>query len=97
MLGSDSARRRGLIAGAEIDPRLSKDQFQLLSYLHGRAGEVCTREEIIAQVWPEVEASGVSDQAVDSLVHRTRERLRSAGAEKQLIVTVRGQGFRLEL
>ena len=97
VLRIDSATRRVLIAGAEIDPALSKDQFQLLSYLHERAGEVCTREEIIAQVWPEVEASGVSDQAVDSLVHRTRERLRSAGAEKQLIVTVRGQGFRLEL
>ncbi|MCH8949131.1 MAG: winged helix-turn-helix domain-containing protein [Chloroflexi bacterium] len=97
VLQIDPATRRVLIAGAEVDPPLSKEQFQLLSYLHGRAGEVCSREEIIEQVWPEVDASGVSDQAVDSLVHRTRERLRSAGAEKQLIVTVRGQGFRLEL
>ncbi len=37
------------------------------------------REEIIERVWSEEQASGVSDQAVDSLVHRTRERLRLAG------------------
>ncbi len=47
--------------------------------------------------WPDMEAAGVSEEAIDSLVHRVRERLRQAGATRQFIVTVRGQGYRLDL
>ena len=92
----DLATHRVLVLGRVLEPPLSKDQFELVAYLYERVGQLCTRQEIIEHVWPDEEASGVSDQAGDSLVHRARERLRDAGATRQLIVTVRGQGFRLE-
>ena len=87
---------RVFVRGREVVPALSREQYELLAYLHRNPGKLCDREEIIRRVWPEVEATGVSEEALDALVHRLRERLRAAGASRPLIVTVRGQGFRLE-
>ncbi|HXG41899.1 MAG TPA: glycoside hydrolase family 3 N-terminal domain-containing protein [Dehalococcoidia bacterium] len=92
----DLAGRRVFIKGHELLPPLSREQFDLLAYLYENAGRVCTREEIVRRVWPEADAGGISDQALDSLVHRLRERLRSSGAEQVRIVTLRGLGYRLE-
>ena len=93
----DSATHRIFVRGKEVLPPLSKEQYELLAHLYEQAGQLCTREEIVRAVWPEEEETGITEQAVDSLVHRVRERLRAAGATEQLIVTVRGQGFRLDL
>jgi DNA-binding response OmpR family regulator len=93
----DVATHRLFVRGREVMPPLSREQYELLAHLYEKAGKLCSREEIIRRVWPEVQVAGVSEEAVDSLVHRVRERLRAAGASKELIVTVRGQGFRLDL
>ncbi|MEX0785455.1 MAG: winged helix-turn-helix domain-containing protein, partial [Dehalococcoidia bacterium] len=74
----------------------SDADMRVAALLYERAGDLCSRDTIIGAVWPDEEATGISEQAVDSLVHRVRERLRAAGATKPLIVTVRGQGFRLD-
>jgi len=39
---------------------------------------------------------GVSQQAIDALVRRLRDRLFELDAEHQYVVTVRGHGFRLD-
>jgi hypothetical protein len=88
---------RVYLSGQELRSPLSREQFRLLAYFYEHAGQVCTRQEIASHVWPEAETSGVSEEAVDSLVHRLRERLRCAGSKADFVVTVRGQGFRLDL
>ena len=90
------ATHRVCVKGKEVTPPLSREQYELLAHLYENAGKLCTREDIIRRVWPEVAAAGVSEEALGSLVHRVRERLRAAGAARPLIVTVRGQGFRLD-
>jgi DNA-binding winged helix-turn-helix (wHTH) protein len=60
------------------------------------AGRVCSRDEIVQVVWPEALEEGVSEQAIDALARRLRERLAEADIEHQYIVTVRGHGFRLD-
>jgi len=57
---------------------------------------VCSRDEIVEAVWPEVAEEGVSDQAIDALVRRLRERIGEMDTGHQYIVTVRGHGFRLD-
>ncbi len=37
---------------------------------------------------------GVTDQAVDALIYRLRERLAELDPDRAFIVTVRGHGFR---
>jgi hypothetical protein len=93
----DIAGRRAWIGEREVDPALSVPQFRFLELLYQRAGQVCTREEIIKVVWPEaIGSDGVSEQAIDALARRLRDRLSELDSDHQYIVTVRGHGFRLE-
>jgi len=92
----DKERLLVLVAGQELDPPLSLAQYRLLEFLYDRDGRVCSRDEIVKAVWPESAEEGISDQAIDALVRRLRERIGEMGPGHQYIVTVRGHGFRLD-
>lgn len=72
---------------------LSKKEHLLFSYLKDNLGEICEREAIIEAVWPEEEALGVSDWAIDRLVARLRKKIKQEGEFE--IVTVKTRGFKL--
>jgi DNA-binding response OmpR family regulator len=93
----DTETRRVYVKGAEARPPLSNEQFRLLAYLYERAGKVVPREDLVRHVWPEAHTEGVSEEALDALVRRVRERIVQAGGERSYIETLRGQGFRLEI
>jgi DNA-binding response OmpR family regulator len=84
------------IGEAEVDPPLSLPQYRLLELLYNNAGRICTRDSVVETVWPEAVGDGVSEQAIDALVRRLRDRLAELDPETQYIVTVRGHGFRLD-
>jgi hypothetical protein len=92
----DLDSRRVFVNGVEVSPALSLPQYRLLELLYQNRGRVCTREEVVAHVWPEVVGDGVSEQAIDALVRRLRDRLSEIDPDYQYIVTVRGHGFRIE-
>jgi DNA-binding winged helix-turn-helix (wHTH) protein len=92
----DGASRRVWLNEREIDPPLSVPQFRFLELLYQRPGQVCSRDEVIQIVWPEASGAGVSEQAIDALVRRVRDRLAEIDPEFQYIVTIRGHGFRLD-
>jgi hypothetical protein len=92
----DVPSRRVWVKGLELDPPLSLPQYRLLELLYARSGQVCTRDEVVQAVWPDAESDGVSEQSIDALVRRLRDRLNQLDADHQYIVTVRGQGFRLD-
>jgi hypothetical protein len=92
----DQAARRVFVNGHELSPPLSIAQYRLLEMLYQRQGEVILREEVVQAVWPEEEATGISEQAIDALVRRLRERMAELDPDHVYIVTVRGHGFRLE-
>ena len=92
----DKERHAVLVAGHELSPPLSLAQYRLLELLYDRAGRVCSRDEIVEAVWPEAAEEGISDQAIDALVRRLRERVSETDPDQQYIVTVRGHGFRLD-
>lgn len=92
----DEKGHRVWVLGTEVEPPLSAAQFRLLALLGQEPGRVFTREEVVRAVWPDEEAGGISEQAIDALVRRLRERLAALGAER-FVVTVRGHGFRLNL
>ncbi|MFQ5857657.1 MAG: FHA domain-containing protein [Anaerolineae bacterium] len=88
--------RQVWIRGQELEPPLSTQQYRLLRLLDENVGKVVTREEIIRVVWPDAVGGGVSEQAIDALVRRLRDRLAEVDPDHQYVVTVRGHGFRLE-
>jgi hypothetical protein len=96
LLRIDSAAKRVWVMGKELDPPLSLAQYRLLELLHEHRGQVVSREEVVSAVWAEDEAEGVSEQAIDALARRLRERVAEIDPDHQYVITVRGHGFRLE-
>lgn len=92
----DPHTRQVMINGKQLEPQLSLYQYRLLELLYEARGGVCTRDDVVNAVWPEAAEEGVSEQAIDALVRRLRDRLAELNPDYQYIVTVRGHGFRLE-
>jgi hypothetical protein len=95
-LRMDLESKRVWVAGKELVPPLSLAQYRLLELLHEEPGRVYDREEVIQAVWPQDDRDGISEQAIDALARRLRERLAEEDPQTQYEVTVRGHGFRLE-
>ncbi len=91
----DVAQRSVMINDDKLDPPLSLAQFRLLEMLYEADGAVCSRDEIVETVWPGTDGLGVSEQAIDALVRRLRDRLTELD-DYNYIVTVRGHGFQID-
>ena len=73
--------------------RLPHQSFLVLAMLVERAGELVTREELRARLWP----TGILveyDQAVNTAVKRLREALRDSSAAPRFIETLPKRGYR---
>ena len=79
-----------------IDPPLSALQFHVLQVLFENQGQVIARQQLVTEAWGEDEAVGVSDQALDALLRRLRDRIAAIDPGHPYITTVRGHGVRLE-
>jgi DNA-binding winged helix-turn-helix (wHTH) protein len=88
--------RRVWVSGIEIIPPLSVSQFRLLGILYENNGQLVPREDVISVVWGKENKLGISEQALDALVRRLRDRLSSVDPTHSYVVTVRGHGFRLD-
>lgn len=91
----DDAQRAIFVNGEELSPPLSLAQFRLMELLYEANGAVVSRDEIVEVVWPGTDGLGVSEQAIDALVRRLRDRLAEVD-DYNYVVTVRGHGFRLD-
>jgi hypothetical protein len=92
----DKDARSVWIKGQELDPPLSLAQYRLLKLLYDNEEKVCSRDEVVQAVWPDAAEEGVSEQAIDALARRLRERLGELDPDHQYVVTVRGHGFRFD-
>ena len=92
----DKEGRRIFVAEMELDPPLSLQQYRLLEMLIDANGGVVPRQQLVEHVWEGESAYGVSEQAIDALVRRLRDRLAERDPEHDYIVTVRGHGLRFE-
>jgi len=95
-LRMDSQAHRVWVRDVEVEPALSLPQFRLLYLLYSNPDRVVSREDVVGHVWPDSAAEGVSEQAIDALVRRLRERLAEVDKSHGYVVTVRGHGFRLD-
>jgi DNA-binding response OmpR family regulator len=87
-----------MVAGmVRVDRRvvqLSPKEFDLLAYLYERQGQVCSKDDIANAVWPEY-AGSVYDYQIENLVRRLRAQIESDPTTPQLLITVRGRGYKL--
>ena len=73
---------------------LSAKEFALLGYLYEHRGQVCSKDDIGSAVWPEYQ-EGVYDYQIENLVRRLRAKLELDPANPQLLLTMRGLGYKL--
>jgi len=92
----DEATRRVWVQGVEVNPSLSIHQFVLLNAFVSAPGKGFSRDDLVAIAWPDEDPSGISDEAVNSLIRRLRSRLTDIDASHRYILAVRGHGFRFE-
>ncbi|NTW11876.1 MAG: FHA domain-containing protein, partial [Anaerolineales bacterium] len=71
----DLKSRRVWVNHQQLVPPLSAQQFKMLWMLYKNNGEVVSRPDLVAEVWGNDQAAGVSDQALDALIRRLRDRL----------------------
>jgi hypothetical protein len=92
----DPLSRRVWVGDQEVLPPLSVPQFRLLLMLYNQPGSVISRQELVQTVWGDQESIGVSEQALDALIRRLRDRLAMLDPDHNYLVTVRGHGLRLD-
>ena len=72
---------------------LSRIEFDVLAELMSARGRVLSRDELLRDVWG---YSSMGDgRIVDSLIYRLRGKIESDAANPQLLLTVRGFGYRM--
>lgn len=93
------------VGGLEIDPRtrkvtldgaavsLTRKEFDLLTALASRHGEVVSKRTLLSEVWQQ--AYGGGDRTVDVHLSWLRRKLGETAAEPRFLHTVRGVGIRL--
>jgi DNA-binding winged helix-turn-helix (wHTH) protein len=92
----DMRSRQVWVSQNQMAPPLSALQFHLLWVLYERQGQVVTRQELVSSVWGDEQSAGVTDQALDALIRRLRDRLAAMDPSNPYVVTVRGHGLMLE-
>jgi pSer/pThr/pTyr-binding forkhead associated (FHA) protein len=92
----DKKSRRVWVGNKELIPPLSVPQFKLLEVIYETPGLVVSRDELVSLIWANEQSEGVSDQALDALIRRLRDRLATVDPDFEYIVTVRGHGLRLQ-
>jgi pSer/pThr/pTyr-binding forkhead associated (FHA) protein len=75
---------------------LSPKEFSLVAYLFEHRGNVCSKDEIGRAVWAEYQSdSGIYDYQIENLVRRLRTKIETDPNTPQLILTIRGLGYKL--
>ncbi len=82
--------RRGLMAGAQ-DVRLTPKALELLAFLAEHPGEVISKDELFAAVWPKTE---VGDAALVTCIQELRKALRDDARQPRYIETLHRRGYR---
>jgi DNA-binding response OmpR family regulator len=87
----DAAVQDGLVDGNLVG--LTQKEFQLLQLLASRAGKAVSRDFLIEQLWADEELA--SDKNVAVYVRRIRQKIERDPNAPEILLTVRGFGYRL--
>lgn len=87
---------RSVWVGAREIKGLTAREFDLVASLYRCEGKVCSRDEILSDLYPdEVHTGDVQDNRVDSLIRHARKKIEPAPKRPCYLLTVRQKGYRL--
>jgi DNA-binding winged helix-turn-helix (wHTH) protein len=76
---------------------LTELEFEFLCYLYESRGRLCTKDDIVKHVYRQRYDNfqgGVTDEALQALISRLRQKVEPDRAHPKYIVTVRGAGYK---
>jgi two-component system response regulator RegX3 len=73
----------------------TRREVEILQYLKQHNDRPVTREELLASVWGYVHTSHLETRTVDIHMAKLRRKIEANPKEPQLLVTVRGEGYKL--
>jgi len=88
----DIARHQAFLGGTSLE--LSPKEFDLLTFLAKNKGFVFSRDQLLDKVWGYDYAGDT--RTVDVHIRWLRQKIESAPAKPERLVTVRGTGYKLE-
>lgn len=74
---------------------LTRREMDLLVYLHSRPDRIVSKRELLTEVWHYADPD-VETRTVDIHIHKLRAKIAELIGEVPVIITVRGEGYRLE-
>jgi len=80
--------------GTQVIP-FTRREIAILQYLHANSERPVSREELLAQVWGYAHSAELETRTVDIHIAKLRRKIEKDSAAPNLIVTVRGAGYRL--
>ena len=86
----DEDSRKVQVRSKEIE--LTAREFDLLLYLARRSGKVCSRSQILMNVWDS--DTDVYEQSVNTIIKRLRSKIENDSVKPSFLETVRGIGYR---
>lgn len=91
----DAKTKEVMKGDTAITDLLSLQEYRLLTFFIKNEGRVIEREEIVRAVWSDTKAiEGISEAAIDQMVHRLRKKVEDEPNDPKHVVTVKGRGFR---
>jgi DNA-binding response OmpR family regulator len=90
-LAIDETRKTVELGGQSV--LLSPKEYALLKLLASKPGEVFSPQEILSHLWPKNAYASVQD--VQKYVYLLRRKIEEAPSDPQIVLTVRGFGYRL--
>ena len=75
--------------------RFTRREIEILHYLQQHAERPISREELLQQVWGYKHSSDIETRTVDIHIAKLRRKIEKDAKNPTLLVTVRGEGYRL--
>jgi two-component system response regulator RegX3 len=69
--------------------------MDIVSYLHRHRDRIVSKKELLTKVWQYADAD-IETRTVDIHIQKLRKKMTLLDAESPLILTIRGEGYRLE-
>lgn len=88
--------RKAQITGQPVET-LTDLEFEMLSYLYEHRARICTKDELIKNVYRQQYdqmTGGVTDEALQTLISRLRAKIEPDPGRPRYIITIRGEGYR---
>jgi DNA-binding response OmpR family regulator len=101
-LAATISLRRGAIDTRNLAGRLdgrdvafTRREMDVLQYLHEHRGRAVARDELLNKVWGYARDADIETRTVDIHVAKLRRKIEADPKQPQVLVTVRGGGYRL--